>query len=142
MLCRDVVDTRSVDTVTWSTAMPLYEYECNSCGHRFERLQKFSDAPVEECPDCAQSVRRLISSSAIQFKGSGWYVTDYARKDSAYAKNSGRDSNKPSEKSATKASETSTESSTAGATKSSSNSDPAPSKTTGSSSAPSSTPSS
>jgi putative FmdB family regulatory protein len=59
--------------------MPLYEYECDSCHHRFERIQKFSDAPVATCPDCGGPVRKLVSSPAIQFKGSGWYITDYAR---------------------------------------------------------------
>lgn len=59
--------------------MPLYEYECESCHERFERIQKFSDPPVEVCPACGGAVRRLISSPAIQFKGEGWYVTDYAR---------------------------------------------------------------
>lgn len=62
--------------------MPLYEYECGN-GHRFEVIQKFSDPPVEKCPTCGSPVRKLIASPAIQFKGSGWYVTDYARKDSA-----------------------------------------------------------
>ena len=62
--------------------MPLYEYECDACGHRFEQIQKFSDRPVEKCPACgAQAVHKLISSPAIQFKGSGWYITDYARKE-------------------------------------------------------------
>jgi putative FmdB family regulatory protein len=60
--------------------MPLYEYQCDDCGHRFERIQKFSDPPVEKCPQCGGVVRKLISSPAIQFKGSGWYVTDYAKK--------------------------------------------------------------
>ncbi len=60
--------------------MPLYEYQCDSCGHRFEVIQKFSDPPVEACPVCPGTVHRLLSSPAIQFKGSGWYVTDYARK--------------------------------------------------------------
>ncbi|HYN10838.1 MAG TPA: zinc ribbon domain-containing protein [Vicinamibacterales bacterium] len=60
--------------------MPLYEYQCDACGHRFERIQKFSDPPIDKCPECGGTVRKLISSPAIQFKGSGWYVTDYARK--------------------------------------------------------------
>jgi len=60
--------------------MPLYEYECDN-GHRFERIQKFSDPPVEKCPTCGAPARKLVSSPAIQFKGSGWYITDYARKD-------------------------------------------------------------
>ena len=63
--------------------MPLYEYECDECHHRFERIQKFSDPPVETCPTCGKGpVKKLLSSPAIQFKGSGWYVTDYARKSS------------------------------------------------------------
>lgn len=60
--------------------MPLYEYECDACGHRFERIQKFSDALVSACPECGGAVRKLLSSPAIQFKGTGWYVTDYANK--------------------------------------------------------------
>jgi putative FmdB family regulatory protein len=59
--------------------MPLYEYQCEA-GHRFERIQKFSDPPVEICPTCGSKVRKLLSSPAIQFKGSGWYITDYAKK--------------------------------------------------------------
>ena len=59
--------------------MPLYEYECVTNGHRFERIQKFSDPPVAVCPTCGGDVRKLLSSPAIQFKGSGWYITDYAR---------------------------------------------------------------
>jgi putative FmdB family regulatory protein len=60
--------------------MPLYEYQCDACAHRFERIQKFSDPPIDKCPSCGGVVRKLISSPAIQFKGSGWYITDYARK--------------------------------------------------------------
>jgi putative FmdB family regulatory protein len=63
--------------------MPLYEYQCKKCGHRFERIQKFSDAPVKKCPECGGAVERLISAPAVQFKGTGWYVTDYARKGSS-----------------------------------------------------------
>jgi putative FmdB family regulatory protein len=59
--------------------MPLYEYLCTSCGSRFERIQKFSDPPVTECPSCGGRVEKQISSPAIQFKGAGWYVTDYAK---------------------------------------------------------------
>jgi putative FmdB family regulatory protein len=60
--------------------MPLYEYQCQVCENRFELIQKFSDPPAENCPVCGGAVRKLLSSPAIQFKGSGWYVTDYARK--------------------------------------------------------------
>ena len=59
--------------------MPLYEYQCESCSHRFERIQKFSDPPVDACPQCGSAVRKLISSPAIQFKGSGFYITDYGK---------------------------------------------------------------
>lgn len=60
--------------------MPLYEYECKQCGHRFEQIQKFSDPLVETCPQCGGKVEQVLSAPAVQFKGSGWYVTDYARK--------------------------------------------------------------
>jgi len=60
--------------------MPLYEYQCKKCGHRFEKIQKFSDKPVKKCPECGGVVEQTISAPAVQFKGSGWYVTDYARK--------------------------------------------------------------
>jgi len=65
--------------------MPLYEYQCEECDHRFEVIQKsFSEPPIEKCPKCGGGpVRKLMSSPAIQFKGSGFYITDYARKDSA-----------------------------------------------------------
>ena len=59
--------------------MPLYEYQCEACAHRFEQIQRFSDPPLTTCPECEGAVRKLLSSPAIQFKGSGWYVTDYAR---------------------------------------------------------------
>ncbi len=63
--------------------MPLYEYECEACGQRFEKIQKFSDPPLEVCAKCGQGpIHKLLSSPAIQFKGSGWYVTDYAKKSS------------------------------------------------------------
>src|SRR5262245_38593252 len=62
--------------------MPLYEYLCEN-GHRFEKIQKFSDPLIAACPTCGAPVQKLMSSPAIQFKGSGWYITDYAKKDSA-----------------------------------------------------------
>ncbi len=63
--------------------MPLYEYECKKCHHRFERIQKFSDPYVKKCPDCGGPVELVVSAPAVQFKGSGWYVNDYAKKSSA-----------------------------------------------------------
>jgi putative FmdB family regulatory protein len=60
--------------------MPLYEYECAKCGTHFDEIQKFSDRPLTKHPGCGGKVKRLLSAPAIQFKGSGWYITDYARK--------------------------------------------------------------
>ena len=76
--------------------MPLYEYECKKCHHRFEKIQKFSDRMVKKCPDCGGPVEQMISAPAVQFKGSGWYVTDYAKKSSSQssADGSGKDSKK------------------------------------------------
>lgn len=62
--------------------MPLYEYRCKSCRHQFEKIQKFSDDPVRVCPKCGLEVEQLLCAPTVQFKGSGWYVTDYARKGS------------------------------------------------------------
>jgi putative FmdB family regulatory protein len=59
--------------------MPLYEYQCEVCAHRFEKILKFSDPPVDACPSCGGAVKKLVSSPAFQFKGSGWYATDYAK---------------------------------------------------------------
>jgi putative FmdB family regulatory protein len=69
--------------------MPLYEYECKKCGHRFEKIQKFSDKMVKKCPECGGQVEQMISAPAVQFKGSGWYVTDYAKKSSSQGSTSG-----------------------------------------------------
>jgi putative FmdB family regulatory protein len=62
--------------------LPLYEYACTQCGQRTEKIQKFSDPPLTKCEKCGGRLKQLLSSPAIQFKGSGWYVTDYARKPS------------------------------------------------------------
>ena len=78
--------------------MPLYEYQCKQCGHRFEKIQSFSAPEEKECPACKGEVERLISAPAIQFKGAGWYVNDYAGRSKApsvnasdgSAKNSGK----------------------------------------------------
>jgi len=65
--------------------MPLYEYHCNGCGRNFEVLQKFSDPEISICSECGGAVEKMLSAPAIQFKGSGWYVTDYARNGSSGA---------------------------------------------------------
>jgi putative FmdB family regulatory protein len=75
--------------------MPMYEYECEACGHRFEKIQKFSDKPLLKCPSCEKNtLHKLISAPAIQFKGSGWYVTDYAGKNADGTASSNRKSEK------------------------------------------------
>ena len=64
--------------------MPLYEYECDACGQRFELIRKFSESELDACTLCGKGpVRRLMSSPAIQFKGTGWYITDYSSKGKA-----------------------------------------------------------
>src|SRR5215467_4039039 len=76
--------------------MPLYEYQCKKCHHRFERIQKFSDPHVKKCPECGGAVEQVISAPAVQFKGSGWYVTDYAKKSATGSASSNGDSKKES----------------------------------------------
>jgi putative FmdB family regulatory protein len=62
--------------------MPLYEYQCRKCKHRFERIRKFSDRALKTCPECGGRLEQLVSASSVRFKGSGWYATDYASKSS------------------------------------------------------------
>jgi putative FmdB family regulatory protein len=77
--------------------MPLYEYECGACGHRFEIIQKFSDQPITECPKCRGALRKLQSAPAFQLKGTGWYATDYPKTGQAPAdKDSGGSSDSSS----------------------------------------------
>lgn len=66
--------------------MPLYPYRCQECGHTFEKIQSFSSEPLTECPECKGRVERTLTAPALQFKGSGWYVSDYSGKSSAPAK--------------------------------------------------------
>ena len=114
--------------------MPLYEYECTKCGHRFERIVKFSDAPITKCPKCKGKVEQMVSAPAIQFKGSGWYVTDYAKSGSSRPASDGgssdRSESKAELKSDTKSdskseSKTESKSDSKSETKSSSKSEPA-----------------
>jgi len=60
--------------------MPIYEYHCTACGKDFEKMQKITENPIQECPFCLGKVRKLISSTSFHLKGTGWYVTDYAKK--------------------------------------------------------------
>ena len=71
--------------------MPLYEYECEACGHRFEVIQKFSDAPIKKCPKCGSPVHKLQSAPAFHLKGTGWYATDYAKSGSTGEAKGGKD---------------------------------------------------
>ncbi len=78
--------------------LPLYEYRCLKCGELVEKIQKFSDPPLTTCSACGGELERLVSSPAIQFKGTGWYITDYARKSSppsGKSDSSGSESSKP-----------------------------------------------
>jgi len=68
----------SITFVAQEIAMPIYEYQCESCSHRLEKLQKMSDAPLSDCPECGQStLRKLVSAAAFRLKGGGWYETDF-----------------------------------------------------------------
>ena len=80
--------------------MPLYEYQCKKCGFRFEKLQNLSDPPPGKCPECGGKVSQLLSRSAVHFKGTGWYATDYAKKPSAPPDGQSKSTEKPAEKSA------------------------------------------
>ncbi|MFN7992347.1 MAG: FmdB family zinc ribbon protein [Bryobacteraceae bacterium] len=94
--------------------MPMYEYKCASCGTVFEVIQKFSDQPLREHPGCGGVVERLISAPALQFKGTGWYVTDYGKNGSSHsekadkAKTSSTDSKPAESKPAASTKETTT----------------------------------
>ena len=108
--------------------MPLYEYVCGACGHRFEQIRKFSDSPLEVCPKCGEKkLHKLVSSPAIQFKGSGWYINDYAKKgatDPSTTAPAAKSDDKSSDKSSDKGSSESSESSESGtAAKSSTSTD-------------------
>jgi putative FmdB family regulatory protein len=63
--------------------LPLYEYKCRKCGHRFEKIESMNASTTKKCPKCGAVAERMLAAPAIQFKGSGWYVTDYAGKSSA-----------------------------------------------------------
>ena len=99
--------------------MPLYEYACNRCGKHFEVIQKFSDAPLTTHEDCGGEVDRLMSAPALQFKGTGWYVTDYAKSGSS-GSNGGSESKSESKTETKSDSASSTSKPAASETKSSS----------------------
>ena len=110
--------------------MPLYEYQCDACGHRFEQIRKFSDPPLTVCPKCDGAIRKLVSSPAIQFKGTGWYVTDYANKgrSDTEASEEGKSSDEKTTKTDTKKTQNGESKATKGSDKSSSSSSTTSSK--------------
>ena len=77
--------------------MPIYEYQCKQCNEREEIIQNFSDAPATQCPKCGGELKKLLSSPAIQFKGSGFYKTDYASPSSSSSPTSTKSSNSTSD---------------------------------------------
>ena len=102
--------------------MPLYEYKCSGCGQVFEVIQRFSDAPLTQHESCGGQVERLLSAPALQFKGSGWYITDYAKSGGSSGSNTSNGGNKSESKSETKSDSSSSSSSTPSTTTSSSSS--------------------
>jgi putative FmdB family regulatory protein len=96
--------------------LPLYEYQCVKCGHRFEKIESVSASTTKKCPKCGGKAERQLAAPAIQFKGSGWYVTDYAGKSSGSGESSG-DGSAKSDKPAEKSSEAKAESKPAPAQK-------------------------
>src|SRR3954468_7254848 len=122
-ICWTRLGTRTKDHV-----MPLYEYECDACGHRFEKIQKFSDPLEDTCPKSGRHAHKLMSSPAIQFKGSGFYITDYPKGDKGSAPKSDGGKSDRSEKADNPAASTDVASKTeksSAATESSSSSTPA-----------------
>ena len=117
--------------------MPIYEYRCLDCEHEFERMQKFSDPPLEVCPSCDGAVQKLISRSTFHLKGDGWYVTDYARKSGNNGKGETTSNSSESSKSDS-GSSSNTSSSSASSDSSSSTSSSSSSSTTTSSTSSSS----
>lgn len=82
--------------------MPLYEYQCKKCKHKFEKIQKFSDRPIRKCPECGGPVEKIQHAPAVQFKGTGWYVTDYGGKDKSEKSKSESSSSSDKKESAAK----------------------------------------
>jgi len=88
--------------------MPMYDYQCNDCGHRFEVRQSFTDDPLTECPTCTGRVRRVMHPAGVIFKGSGWYITDSRKATSEAASSSASNtttSNEPAKTETTKSAE-------------------------------------
>jgi len=109
--------------------VPLYEYNCNNCGHRFEKIVKFSDEPLKVCPQCGkETIEQLLSAPATHFKGGGWYVTDYARKSSAPSSSGNSDKKSDVNASSDSKSDSKSESTSESKSEKKSDSTPSPSK--------------
>jgi putative FmdB family regulatory protein len=109
--------------------MPLYEYECEAAGHRFEVIQKFSDAPIDKCRVCGSPVHKLQSAPAFHLKGTGWYATDYAKSGSTpESKGGGKDGSKDGKK--TEGAAGGSENSSSGSDKPAASSESAPASST------------
>ncbi|HEY3704473.1 MAG TPA: zinc ribbon domain-containing protein [Terracidiphilus sp.] len=107
--------------------MPLYEYRCTSCGHSFEKIQKVADAPETACPKCGGELIRPLTAPALQFKGAGWYVNDYASKPSGGSgSDKGGSEKSSSEKSGSEKSGSDSSTGSAGESKPAAESKPAP----------------
>jgi len=98
--------------------VPIYEYECASCHERFELIQKFSDKPVKKCPHCGGVVHKVLSAPALLFKGTGWYVTDYANPERKKAQKADGDGKTNGTKTSESSSAASTKTTTPATTKS------------------------
>lgn len=118
--------------------MPLHEYRCQKCGHQFEKISKFSDAPLKKCPECGGKVDQLLSAPAVHFKGSGFYITDYAKKSSS--ETSANDGGSATLKADEKKTSTDAPSDKPAAEKTASETKPAPEKKAGASAAESKSP--
>lgn len=109
--------------------MPIYEYQCLSCSKRMELLQRMADPPLATCPECGGEVKKLFSAPAVQFKGSGWYVTDYAGKKGGASKGEASSESKGESKSESKSeSKNESKSESKGESKSESKSESSPAK--------------
>ncbi len=90
--------------------MPLYEYQCQQCQHRFEKIQSFSEADPERCPKCGGKIERMLHAPAVQFKGSGWYATDYKKSGQSTSKTESSATGSKSDSSSSSAGDSKTES--------------------------------
>ncbi len=111
--------------------MPLYEYQCQKCKHKFEKIQKFSDRPLKKCPECGGALEKVLHAAGLSFKGSGWYVNDYGGKkaDPSSSSSSGDGGSESSASKATEKTDKKSDSKAEAKSESKSESKPEPKKT-------------